>query len=305
MPLEVELYRNHRHSLMGRRLKGLLERERSPGGDDNVFGGGGSSSSSPSPSSGPPPPLEIGTWYGRAKRMVEQEMAKIASTADEEGQIDASLLKEEATEMLSLYLDNQETWQEVCLVTEQRRDGRSRTLVLNRPMAFQLTENLGRLVLFGAYPKEGGNGATGSSRQDLIRFMMAFKHECAVYVGGPDEQGKPATLIHGIPDLPGAVEISPGSKIYQGGVEAAIDGVLGGKYSPLAFRFFVGCHSYHESALEVAVHLGKYQPVACARSLALKQCISLPKPLWHEGMESLVLVFVPRYSESDSKRTTL
>ena len=60
-------------------------------------------------------------------------------------------------------------------------------------------------------------------------------------------------------------------------------GVLEGKYDPLEFRFFVGCHEYEESTLDVKVHLGKYQPIACARSLALKQCISLPKPLWHEG----------------------
>lgn len=265
MPLEVELHRNYKHSIMGSRLKEMLDRERSMGDND-----------------GTSVPLEISTWYARAKRMVEQEMGKIAGMADEEGQIDATRLREEASEMLSLYLDNQETWQEVCLVAE-REDGNSKTLVLNRPMSFQLTENLGRLVLFGAFQQDIFSGAFGSSRQDLVRFMMAFKQECAVYVGGPDEQENPATLIHGIPDLPGAVEISPGSRIYRGGIEAAVAGVLDGKYSPLEFRFFVGCHSYEESALEVAVHLGKYQPVACARSVALKQCISLPKPLWHEG----------------------
>jgi glucose-6-phosphate 1-epimerase/putative transcriptional regulator len=113
--------------------------------------------------------------------------------------------------------------------------------------------------------------------------MMAFQRECAIYVGGPDDQVEPAILIHGIKDLPGAVEISPGTQIYRGGIEAAVEGVINGKYSPLEFRFFVGCHSYEESALDVAVHLGKYQPIACARSVALKQCISLPKPLWHEG----------------------
>lgn len=90
-------------------------------------------------------------------------------------------------------------------------------------------------------------------------------------------------MIHGIADLPGAREISPGSGIYRGGLEAAIEGVLYGKYNPLDFRFFVGCHSYDESTLDVSVVLGKYQPIACARSVALKQCISLPKPLWHEG----------------------
>ena len=95
----------------------------------------------------------------------------------------------------------------------------------------------------------------------------------------------PATIIHGISDLPGATEISPGSNIYRGGLDAAVDGVLDGKYSPLEFRFFVGCHDYEESMLDVEVLLGKYQPIACARALALKQCISLPKPLWHEVME--------------------
>ena len=72
----------------------------------------------------------------------------------------------------------------------------------------------------------------------------------------------------------------------SGGIDAAVKGVLEGEYSPLEFRFFVGCHKYKESALDVAVHLGKYQPIACARSLALKQCISLPKPLWHEGTKN-------------------
>lgn len=277
MPLEVELYRNYRHSLMGRRLKEILTKERSVRNSD-----------------GSTVPLDIGIWYARAKKMVEQEMGKIANMADDQGQIDATKLKEEASEMLSLYLDNQETWQEVCLVVE-KDDGDATTLVLNRPMAFQLTENLGRLVLFGAFQSERErNGAVGSSRQDLVRFMMAFRQECAVYVGGPDEQGNPATLIHGIADLPGAVEISPGSKIYRGGIEAAVNGVLDGKYSPLEFRFFVGCHSYEESSLEVAVHLGKYQPVACARAVALKQCISLPKPLWHEG-GSLITDGLPRF----------
>jgi glucose-6-phosphate 1-epimerase/putative transcriptional regulator len=253
---------------MGSRLKKVLEKETSSNGQE----------------------LEISAWYARAKRLIEEEMGKIASMADAEGQIDATQLKEDASEMLSLYLDNQETWQEVCLVTERNEDtGYSKTLVLNRPMAFKLTENLGKLVLFGAYPSQRQNKTAASSRTDLVRFMTAFKNECAVYVGGPDEQGNPAIMIHGIKDLQGAVEISPGSNIYQGGIDAAVEGVLAGKYNPLEFRFFVGCHTYEESSLDVAVLLGKYQPVACARALALKQCISLPKPLWHEGKISDII----------------
>lgn len=256
MPLEVELYRNKRHSIAGRRLHTLL--------DDGET-------------------VEMGTWYARAKNLIDEGMKTIASAADDSGQIDATGLNDESSELLTLFLENQETWQEVCLVVS-KNDGTSRTLVLNRPMAFKLTENLGQLVLNGAF-RSNKKGLKLSNQKDLLRFMVAFSNECAVYVGGPDNQGEPATMIHGIAGLPGAVEISKGSGIYEGGIDAAVEGVLEGKYNPLEFRFFVGCHLYEDSLLDREVHLGKYQPIACARSLALKQCISLPKPLWHEVLE--------------------
>uniref|UniRef100_A0A7R9WM29 Uncharacterized protein n=1 Tax=Craspedostauros australis TaxID=1486917 RepID=A0A7R9WM29_9STRA len=119
----------------------------------------------------------------------------------------------------------------------------------------------------------------------MQQFVEAFGKECAVYVGGDRNQDQPATLIHGIADLDGATEISPGTNIYRGGFQAAVDGVLSGKYTPLEFRFFVGSCEFHESQLDIDIRLGKVQPVACARSVALKQCISLPKPLWHEVLE--------------------
>jgi hypothetical protein len=184
MPLEAELYKNYKHSMIGRRLKQMLDGEN-----------------------------ETGTWYARAKTLVEEEMKCIAGTADEEGQIDATKLKEDSSEMLSLFLDNQENWQEVCLVVS-KENSKSKTLVLNRPMAFKLTDNIGRLVLNGAFRKDDDMEST--QRKDLLRFMMAFSSECAVYVGGPDKQNSPAIMLHGIPGLPGATEISPGSKIYQG-----------------------------------------------------------------------------------------
>lgn len=255
MPLEVELRRNYRHSLLGARLSKLV-------GSDTA---------------------EVSTWYARAQLLVEQEMKNIANSADEEGQVDTTLLKEESAEMLGLYLDSQETWQEVGLVLQKdATDGSSKTLVINRPMAMKLTENIGKLVLNGAFMTMGG-GARDKMQKDLMRFMMAFGPECAVYIGGPDDQEQPAIMIHGMAGLVGATEIAVGSGIYQGGIPAAVQGVLDGTYQPLDFRFFVGCHVYGESALDVAVHLGKYQPIACARAVALKQCIALPKPLWHEG----------------------
>ena len=96
---------------------------------------------------------------------------------------------------------------------------------------------------------------------------------------------KMGVIIHGISDLEGAVEISPGTGIYRGGMEAAVDGVLEGRFNPLDFRFFIGCHDYRNGDLDVNIYSNKYQPIACTRALALKQCIQLPKPLWHEVME--------------------
>jgi hypothetical protein len=252
MPLEVELRRNARHSQVGLKFSKQVGEE-----------------------------TEMAVWYARAQKFLESEMQALALTADEEGQIDATSLSPLSAELLRLYLDTQETWQEVCLVTNYDSE-KHRAVVINRPMAMKLTEHIAKLVLFGAFVGENTDEKF-RFKKDLVRFMMAFGQECAVYVGGPDEQDKPATMIHGISNLEGARELCPGCGIYEGGIPAAVTGILDGRYNPLEFRFFVGCHAFEESSLDVQVLLGKYQPIACARSLALKQCISLPKPLWSEG----------------------
>ena len=61
--------------------------------------------------------------------------------------------------------------------------------------------------------------------------------------------------------------------------QAAIDGVLDGTYSPLDFRWFIG------RQLDLDSSSGEWRAVACARPIALKQCLGLPKPLWHEVLE--------------------
>lgn len=120
--------------------------------------------------------------------------------------------------------------------------------------------------------------------------VQAFGKEAGVYLGGSDLADEPAMLIHGIPDLPGARELAPGTSIFCGGWEAAVEGVLKGLYKPLDFRFFIGRQSFdpkenpERGNLVGKIQQGCYQPIACARPLALKQCLGLPKPLWHEGM---------------------
>lgn len=222
-------------------------------------------------------------WYRKAKKLLEKEMSDIASYA-EDGEVDATKLPNSCQDFLNMYLDNQQFWQEVCLVVDadEEAGGAAKTLVLNRPMAFSLTENLAKLIVHGAF----GQLKESSNSKLIVKMLTAFKDaSCGIYVGGPDNMDEPASIIHGISGLEGSREISSGCGIYEGGLEAAIDGILAGAYSPLDFRFFVGMHSYDDGALDVAVHLGKYQPVACARSVALKQCIQLPKPLYHEVME--------------------
>lgn len=230
-------------------------------------------------------------WYRGAEKLLKNELVKLAANANSNGRIDADDLDETSLELLQLYMDHQETWQEVCLVTEKNeRTGSAQTLTINRPMAFKLSKSMARLVLLGAYQVEQGQDvikkeSDGAQTQNLVKFLAAFENQCGVYVGGSDDMDKPAVMIHGVDGLPGAEEISPGTGIYKGGLEAAMDGVMSGKYSPLDFRFFIGHGSYVGGELDEAVALGKYQPVACSRPLVLKQCIQLPKPLWHEVLE--------------------
>ena len=121
------------------------------------------------------------------------------------------------------------------------------------------------------------------------KFVEAFGAEGAVYMGGPEMQIEPAMIVHGIAGLDGAVEVAPGTGIYVGGIEAAVEGVLEGTYQALDFRFFLGRKVFDPDTNEATttlvdqVQAGSYKPIACARSVALKQCLGLPKPLWHEG----------------------
>lgn len=300
LPLEAEIYRNKDTlSLLGKDLIKSLDEDDDKEGKprrnnilskdtnvtmDNIMNDDDSTTTDSSSLS----ILSAQTiyWYRKTQRMVQDKMKKIASLADGNGTIDPRQLAPQDETLLNLYVDNQSTWQEVCLIIERDvESGTAQTLVLNRPMAFSLSENLAKLVLFGSYGGMVMGSTPVSQTNRYLKFLRAFESSCGVYVGGPDKMSEPALLIHGYSDLEGSKEISPGTGIYQGGLDAAIDGILNGKYNALDFRFFVGRHEYKNGDLDVSIFSNKYQAVACARALALKQCIQLPKPLWHEVME--------------------
>ncbi|GMH65204.1 hypothetical protein TrRE_jg5145, partial [Triparma retinervis] len=114
------------------------------------------------------------------------------------------------------------------------------------------------------------------------KFKSAFGSDGVAYVGGPDMQHLPAILLHGQPGLPGSVELSPGANIYTGGIEAAVDSVLAGNSDPKDYKFFVGRKVFAPGFLEAYCRTGTYAPIHAPRAVVLRQCLSLPKPLFHE-----------------------
>ena len=287
LPLEAEIYRNAKYSPVGQKLQAILEKE-DDGGDnklsqDNKDGDDTGLGSSPGVSFSL---LGAKTlyWYRKARKLIEEETNKVTAGAVG-GEIDASALPKESIDFLNLYLNHQDTWQEVCLVAEKNEEnGMASTLVLNRPMAFSLSDSIARLILFGAYKNDLGP----EEMEILVKFSIAFDKEIYCYLGGPDELEKSACVVHGIADLKGSKEIAPNTGIYLGhreSIEAAVHSIMQGMHSPSDFRFFVGKHRYLDGRLDLECVLGKYQPIACSRALALKQCKALPKPLFHEVME--------------------
>jgi len=142
-------------------------------------------------------------------------------------------------------------------------------VALNRPLAARGNRQLAELLL----------RQTGAAEALVGPLLAAFGDDLCAYLGGPSEQESGGLLVHGDGSLEGAVEVSPGTRIFTGGERAAIEAVAAGRASPLAFRWFLGRHT------GLTTGEGVWRAVACARPVALKQCLGLPKPLWHEVME--------------------
>jgi len=234
---------------------------------------------------------QVETWFEAAERMITSELQSMVPES-EEGKpqviLNPDSLGEKERLLLDKYMSYKQTWQEICLVTAHNPEtGCSESLIINRPIAKSINKQLAVYLLDGS----DGSGKGRFAFDFMDKLVQAFGNEAGVYMGGPDGQEGPALLIHGISNLEGATELAPGTSIYQGGWEAAVEGVLNGTYKPLDFRFFMGRQTYDPKEnpkrgnLVALVTGGAYQPVACARSVALKQCLGLPKPLWHEVLE--------------------
>ncbi len=69
--------------------------------------------------------------YRSAKRLLRRDLAAIMSKASPNSRIDPNSLSLESLELLQLYMDHQNAWQEVCLVI--KRDERTGQLVTVHP----------------------------------------------------------------------------------------------------------------------------------------------------------------------------
>lgn len=272
MPLEAELFYGEK----GYWKKQLTDTLQTKNNQDNLSGA-----------------ARVAQWFQTAEKMVLQELQAINNSGKiKDGVLNPNDLEEKSRIMLNKYINYKDTWQEVCLVlSHQPGSGYSESVVINRPICKSIDRQLAQILIEGA-DSNGGITANFDFEFTLVdKVVLAFGDEAGVYMGGVEKQGDPAVLIHGIPGLKGAQEISPGTGIYQGGLQAAVDGVINGLYKPLDFRFFLGRKIFdpkefpENGTLLQKVGEAAYKPVACARSVALKQCLGLPKPLWHEVLE--------------------
>ena len=208
---------------------------------------------------------------------------------------------EDAAELIGLVVAEQKEWQSTMLVLEHDASpggaGGARDsvgVVINRPLATSVNRQLARLMLAadGEPPvgvERGGDGATAALEELLVD---AFGTNGVVYFGGDERQLDGGLVLHAGGELGGATrEVGAGTGLYAGegaaALEAVARAVLAGELEPLDVRLFVGrCVWPHgELAARCAPARAEYRAIAAARALVLKQCVGLPKPLWHEIMQ--------------------
>lgn len=280
LPLELQLV-VARDSYWGKKLRSFAASEESrramrDGVDSAIF----QEKETPDEES----PLHEILLYKVAGRFLKFELERISrkGKVDQAGRlvIDPRVLGEADKALLDMRQDYLDSWQEVVLVLDHGVNG-STGVAINRPAATSSNPPLSSAIVEALRRGEQCKGASAEE------FDNAFRESVAAYVGCPNSRSPSkapdsALVVHGIADLEGSTELAPGLGIYRGGSKAAIQRVNDNLADPLDFRFFIGSYNYPPGAVDEAIRKGQYRPVACSRSLALKQCLGLPKPLWHE-----------------------
>ena len=140
-------------------------------------------------------------------------------------------------------------------------------------------------------------GVVVHGRGDVLGGCEEIAPGTRIYTGGLEDacrllkakkQTKPGMLEQAVEDLVGSSAASRTTEASTSAPTAAAAAAPGPSKTTtdvLDYRLFVGKRKWEARELEGEVARGLWQPVACARPIALKQCLALPKPLWHEVME--------------------
>ena len=170
----------------------------------------------------------------------------------------------------------------VCYITKHDPVQGSVALILNRPATAALGDLLGWGLRFGGGGDEGG-GEGGPSTPSSVEAAFG---DSPVYLGGFFSPARiaaqPLTLLHGIPGLAGAEEVSPGGGVFSGGVAAAAAAVASGQQPESRCRLFAGALVWPPGGLAAEVESGVWYAAASSRAVVLKPCLGLPVPLWRE-----------------------
>lgn len=240
------------------------------------------------PASEAPPEKKVpeteSALYRTAGRFLRAQLQRIAQKGQVDGSgrlaIDPRSLGDADRQLLDMHQRHLGSWQEVVLVIKDDEKG-AVGVVLNRPAATSGAPHLSR-ALVEALEADGGAEVTTDA------FDGAFGEKIAAYVGKTAAGAEGAVMVvHGLNDVEGSRELAPNLGIYRGGAAAAAARVSDGAAEPLDFRFFIGRYEWGPGELAQDVRDGVYRPAACSRGVALKQCLGLPKPLWHEVMDML------------------
>jgi len=154
--------------------------------------------------------------------------------------------------------------QTVILLTELSPTEGAKGFILNRPTQYRMRQVA-----------------------DVKEFREVFGNN-VLYFGGDVGDGEIA-FLHPHPGVHGCTEVRSG--VFAGAmadrdaIESAAELVLRGEAQASDFKFFVRFAGWHPGQVERECASGIWHPLACARSLALKPMIKLPKPLWREVLE--------------------
>merc|ERR1719253_560329 len=116
-----------------------------------------------------------------AESLIEETLDGIMQKADGRGGLDPRALSEEERDLLFMYKDSQEVYQQVCLVLEAAgAESAAEAVTINRPLARNMDIRLAGLLL------NGQDAEVDKYPEDVVQgCAKPFGRQAAVYLGGP------------------------------------------------------------------------------------------------------------------------